>query len=100
MSMSVIRKWYRKVDVEDWIREDESLEGKFAGTKKRTGDGAAAGPPPHLLCFLIVIGCLVLADGVGMRLEGRKTEIPNLKGNIEQKLSGKSDSDASEPIWQ
>ena len=20
---------YRKVDVEDWIREDESLEGKF-----------------------------------------------------------------------
>ena len=30
MSISVIRKnEYRKVDVEDWIREDESLEGKF-----------------------------------------------------------------------
>ena len=35
------------------------------GTKKRTGDGAARWARRIFCAFLIVIGCLVLADGVG-----------------------------------
>ena len=34
-------------------------------TKKRTGDGAARWARRIFCAFLIVMGCLVLADGVG-----------------------------------
>ncbi len=71
------------------------------GTKKRTGDGAARWARRIFCAFLIVIGCLVLADGVGdAALEGRENKDSQSEGNVEQNLSGKSDSDASEPIWQ
>lgn len=49
------------------------------GTKKRTGDGAARWARRIFCAFLIVIGCLVVADGVGDAVRGRKTEIHNLK---------------------
>lgn len=70
------------------------------GTKKRTGDGAARWARRIFCAFLIVIGCLVLADGVGDAVRRAETEDSQSEGNVEQNLSGKSDSDASEPIWQ
>ena len=41
---------YRKVDVEDWIREDESLEGKFGDEEAHRRRRCPLGTP-HLLCF-------------------------------------------------
>ena len=41
---------YRKVDVEDWIREDESLEGKFGYYEAHRRRRCPLGTP-HLLCF-------------------------------------------------
>ena len=70
------------------------------GTKKRTGDGAARWARRIFCAFLIVIGCLVLADGVGDAVRRAENRDSQSEGNVEQKLSGKSDSDASEPIWQ
>ena len=81
-------------------------------TKKRTGDGAARWARRIFCAFFFVMGCLVLADGVGDAV--RRAESKNLpgidgkaenrgsqsEGNVEQNLSGKSDSDASEPIGQ
>ena len=70
------------------------------GTKKRTGDGAARWARRIFCAFLIVIGCLVLADGVGDAVRRAENRDSQSEGNVEQNLSGKSDSDASEPIWQ
>ena len=70
------------------------------GTKKRTGDGAARWARRIFCAFLIVIGCLVVADGVGDAVRRAENRDSQSEGNVEQNLSGKSDSDASEPIWQ
>lgn len=70
------------------------------GTKKRTGDGAARWARRIFCAFLIVIGCLVLADGVGDAVRRAENRDSQSEGKVEQNLSGKSDSDASEPIWQ
>ena len=70
------------------------------GTKKRTGDGAARWARRIFCAFLIVIGCLVLADGVGDAVRRAENRDSQSEGKVEKNLSGKSDSDASEPIWQ
>ena len=70
------------------------------GTKKRTGDGAARWARRIFCAFLIVIGCLDLEDGVGDAVRRAENRDSQSEGNVEQNLSGKSDSDASEPIWQ
>ena len=62
------------------------------GTKKRTGDGAARWARRIFCAFLIVIGCLVLADGVGDAVRRAENRGFQSEGNVEQKLSGKSDS--------
>lgn len=70
------------------------------GTKKRTGDGAARWARRIFCAFLIVIGCLVLADGLGDvagRAENRGSQS---EGDVEQNLSGESSSDALEVTWQ
>ena len=69
-------------------------------TKKRTGDGAARWARRIFCAFLIVMGCLVLADGVGDAVSRAENRGSQSEGNVEQNLSGKSDSDASEPIGQ
>lgn len=58
------------------------------GTKKRTGDGAARWARRIFCAFLIVIGCLVLADGVGDAVRRAENRDSQSEGNVEQNLSG------------
>ena len=67
------------------------------GTKKRTGDGAARWARRIFCAFLIVIGCLVLADGVGDAVRRAENRDSQSEGNVEQNLSGKSDSNVRMP---
>ena len=59
------------------------------GTKKRTGDGAARWARRIFCAFLIVIGCLVLADGVGDAVRRAENRDSQSEGNVEQKLTGR-----------
>ena len=54
------------------------------GTKKRTGDGAARWARRIFCAFLIVIGCLVLADGVGDAVRRAENRDSQSERNVEQ----------------
>lgn len=69
-------------------------------TKKRTGDGAARWARRIFCAFLIVIGCLVLADGLGDAAGRAGNRSLKSEENAEQNLSGESSSDALEVMWQ
>ena len=70
------------------------------GTKKRTGDGAARWARRIFCAFLIVIGCLILADGLGDAAGRTENRDSQPEENVEQNLSGELDSDVSEVMWQ
>ena len=56
------------------------------GTKKRTGDGAARWARRIFCAFLIVIGCLVLADGVGDAVRRAENRDSQSEGNVEHNI--------------